>query len=122
MAKKNKAPASGDYRQGDIYLERIEELPAGVKPAEPIVARGETTGHVHEVIGADTTVFCDSAGNLFVRVSGPDARLEHRDAAGNIATGPNELDLHATHPLAAGTYRLRPETVYSPEGAARAAD
>jgi hypothetical protein len=43
------------YRQGDILLVPIEDVPQGVKPIEReggriVLAKGESTGHAHVVV------------------------------------------------------------------------
>lgn len=52
------------YQQGDVLLFSIDQLPTEVtRKMDNIVARGETTGHYHEIQGAN--VF-EHAGLLFV--------------------------------------------------------
>jgi len=55
------------YRQGDILIEKVDKLPYNLKPKEDlIIARGETTGHVHRLDGGQVLV--DVAGNLFLNL------------------------------------------------------
>lgn len=47
---------SNPYRQGDVLLVPIEDLPANLRPVpledgRTILARGEITGHAHAVVG-----------------------------------------------------------------------
>lgn len=38
------------YRQGDVFIRRVEELPADAQEVEGLVlARGEVTGHAHRL-------------------------------------------------------------------------
>jgi len=56
------------YRQGDILIEKINKLPYNLKPKEDlIIARGETTGHVHRLDGGQVLV--DIEGNLFLNLA-----------------------------------------------------
>lgn len=55
------APAVTMYRQGDVLIVRISELPKGCKPdvrdqGRIILAYGEVTGHAHALSAPDTIV------------------------------------------------------------------
>ena len=42
------------YRQGDIYIQEIHDIPVGVKKAsDGIILRGESSGHAHRIIGGE---------------------------------------------------------------------
>lgn len=48
------------FRQGDILFEKVDDIPASAQ-ANPerggVVAYGEHTGHVHEVVGEDVLLY-----------------------------------------------------------------
>ena len=55
------------FQQGDVLIVPINGISAEVtKKKDNIVAEGEVTGHMHEVIGEGVEVFCDKDGNMFV--------------------------------------------------------
>ena len=65
--------------QGDIFLQRIEKLPSGLRKKDEILARGEMTGHNHRVSG-QAQVLVDEFGNQFVNVTG-EAQVIHEEHA-----------------------------------------
>jgi hypothetical protein len=55
-------------RHGDVLLRRIERLPDGAVECDTrILAEGEATGHVHQLVGGDVTVYTLN-GVLFLAV------------------------------------------------------
>lgn len=63
------------YRQGDVMIERIEQLPADFKAAplengRVILAHGEVTGHAHAFAEEDAQKFVAPEGDEFFRVIG----------------------------------------------------
>lgn len=101
------------FRQGDVWIERVKEFPAGLNKQTPIggrviLAYGEVTGHHHSV-DADAADWwkVDGDTDQFITVK--------------LAT---EL-LHQEHspiPLAPGNYRVRRQREYSPEAIRNVAD
>jgi len=67
------------YRQGDVFIERITDLPEGLtkvkSPQKVILARGEVTGHHHSFDSAVVDEFCNSEGRQFYRVRGEPFKL-----------------------------------------------
>jgi len=62
-------------RQGDVLLEKIEEIPTGAKEStENILAEGEVHGHVHEVFGGEVL---EVGEEMFVDIVEGNATLEH---------------------------------------------
>jgi len=59
------------YQQGDVlFIPRNDAIPTDFKVKEDkIVAEGEATGHMHQVIDEDATVFVDKDGNIIVEAS-----------------------------------------------------
>lgn len=71
--KKKSVPAQ--YRQGDVIIERVGALPAGLVPAanengKVILAHGEVTGHHHAFACAEAEKLTDKSGAEFFRVHG----------------------------------------------------
>jgi len=103
------------YRQGDVLIRQVTELPNGstaVKNEVRIVlAHGEVTGHAHAVRVEDAVEFT------------------HADAAGavrrflEVASGANVVhEEHATIPLPAGFYEIIQQVEYTPEAIRNVAD
>ena len=92
-------------RQGDVLLERIESMPAGVKKVKRengrlIIARGEVTGHCHAIEEKSAELFVDKDGKLFISVE-EEVDLVHEE--------------HGTITLPAGVYVYVPQREYAPE-------
>ena len=55
------------YRQGDVFIQNIEEMPKELKKIiSGVVVIGEATGHAHRLIGGE--VFKDKMGKMFLDV------------------------------------------------------
>ena len=103
--------------QGDIYIRKIDKLPAGVIPVAAenghvIVAHSET-GHNHVMLAERTKMYRlpDSIMDIFLAVEEGDT-LEHlrpHDTHEAIAFGP-------------GIYHVRRQREYVPEGFRRVED
>ena len=82
------------YRQGDVLIEKVAEIPAGAavapKAGRYVLAEGEATGHAHTV-DARYGELVESRGMLYLRLTAA-APLEHQE--------------HATITLEPGTYRV----------------
>ncbi len=90
------------FRQGDVLLVRVTEMPPG-RPVEPecgrlVLARGEATGHHHSVAGMDGELV-DAAEGVFLRIMAP-TPLEHQE--------------HAPITLQPGIYRVFRQREYAP--------
>lgn len=105
------------YRQGDVLLIPVDEVPAKMAPVarengRVILAHGEATGHAHaivderaELVGLavdEELVTADQAAELYLMVHGD---------------GPVDLvhDEHDTIPVEAGAYRVIRQREYAPE-------
>lgn len=105
------------YRQGDVLIERIAEIPATAdkqpQAARIILAHGEVTGHHHALETADPADWWKAgeisttnekptqlAGELFVALP-----------AGGVVTHQE----HAEIKLPAGHYRITRQREYAPE-------
>jgi len=98
------------YRQGDVLLVPVGEVPQGakrIKPKRAVLAEGEVTGHVHELVGGEVDLFQDKAEVIFARIMQP-TELKHAE--------------HATQTIEPGVYRVVRQREYSPEEIRRVAD
>jgi len=79
-------------RQGDVFLEKISALPAGVKKKDNVLAFGETTGHSHKFPDQKCAqVYADESSNQFVEVT-EKTMLVH--------------DEHTNHTVEPGIYKV----------------
>ena len=85
------------YRQGDILLVEVVEIPKNIKKRDTrVIVEGEMTGHAHRMINGE--VF-DSLASVFV-VASNDARLVH--------------DEHGPINILPGTYQVIRQREYEP--------
>jgi hypothetical protein len=107
--------------QGDFLIIRIDDIPADVEPYQPengkyVVAHSET-GHNHTMIMDRVSAFRpketrdEDLYRLFFAVEAP-AEIVHE----------RSFDTHETLLLSEGTYEVRRQREYTPEGFRRAAD
>jgi hypothetical protein len=115
MKKPKTGPAQ--YRQGDVFIERIEKLPAKIAPlarvgGRVVLAHGVVTGHDHAIAAKNVKAYAPARaakeGELFLEISGKSAALTH--------------DEHSTITLPAGTYKVSRQREYSPEEIRRVQD
>lgn len=98
------------YRQGDVLIEQIQELPGGLtksKEEKIVLAYGEVTGHCHEADIETCVAFVDESGTLFLSV-GVETEVTHQE--------------HDTITLPRGIYQITHQREYSPEEIRRVAD
>lgn len=93
-------------RQGDIFIARIDEVPAHVRQSplpHGVLAHGEVTGHSHkfESLENATVYVGDAPGELFAEVANDNARIIH--------------DEHDIVELKPGSYRIWRQREYTPE-------
>lgn len=111
------------FRQGDVLIVAVDELPADVKPVarengQVILAHGEVTGHAHAILderaelvtpGDDQLVTADEALELYLLVHGDEpVELVHQE--------------HDTIALPPGQYEVRRQREYAPEETRLVAD
>jgi len=98
------------YRQGDVLLIPVDEIPAGkVKTKKICLALGEVTGHHHSIFSGGAVGFADDEEALaeFVQVE-QEVEVEHQEHD-NIALPP-------------GKYRSAIQHEYTPEALKKVAD
>jgi len=68
------------YRQGDVSILVLDKLPKRAKQVkgEPILARGEVTGHTHRMVEGKVRLY-QMAGLLYLRVLTETAKLYHEE-------------------------------------------
>jgi len=70
------------YRQGDILIREITELPKNLKKINnPILAYGEATGHHHKLVKEREDQFDileDNSGNKYLQLKDP-TQLTHQE-------------------------------------------
>lgn len=81
---------SEQYRQGDVFFERIEDIPTNLqKKEDSVLAYGEVTGHAHRVVNFDDCdMFVDPDGDIFVR-SATEVKIGHEEH-GQLKLPPGE--------------------------------
>jgi hypothetical protein len=103
------------YRQGDVLIVPVKELPAKLEPVQRehgriILAHGEVTGHAHAIKDQKAALFRDpKLAAIFMNVSadGPVA-LEHEE--------------HGTISIPPGNYQIVRQREYHPEEIRRVED
>ena len=106
--------AEGGAYQGELLFERVEDLPEKVTPNarsdEGYIVGHSETGHHHVVQDNDVDHFLASGKDAglvsFLRVTGDHADVVHL----------RPYDTHHTLRLPKGTYRVRTQVEYRPEG------
>ncbi|MCH8054742.1 MAG: hypothetical protein IH857_01125 [Deltaproteobacteria bacterium] len=68
------------FRQGDVSIIAVEGLPRKTKrvKGEPVLARGEVTGHTHRMVEGRVRLY-QLAGLLYLKVLSEFARLYHEE-------------------------------------------
>ena len=104
--------------QGDVYIRRVPALPENAVPANPengyyIVTHSET-GHHHVMLADRVKMYSipDSIMDIFLTVEEDGAILEHL----------RPHDTHETIGFSKGTYHVRRQREYVPEGFRRVED
>jgi hypothetical protein len=99
------------FRQGDVFLERIDSIPKKAKEIKRegnlVLAEGEATGHAHVIKDRLARLFGDEQGNCYISLEKP-ATLEHEE--------------HSAHRLPAGNFRVVRQREYSPKAIRNVAD
>lgn len=119
MQAKRKQQQRMMYRQGDVLVVAVEEIPAGAKevPREDgrvVLAHGEVTGHAHAILAPQAQLYAmEDTGSggapprRYLGLSTP-AELQHEE--------------HSTIALPAGKYEVVRQREYHPEELRQVAD
>jgi hypothetical protein len=69
------------YRQGDVSILAVNKVPkqARKQKGEPVLARGEVTGHAHRIIEGQAFLYRLATGVMFLRVLSEFAKLYHEE-------------------------------------------
>lgn len=100
----------GCYRQGDVFLIPVKQLPPPSKRQghREVLAEGEVTGHAHRfTVPGETEVFTVK-GQMYVEVLAEAATLAHEE--------------HGPIALPRGGYLVRIQREYTPQGIQRVYD
>lgn len=99
------------YRQGDVFLQRIAKIPEGRKIVREngVLAYGEVTGHSHAVMDKTAAEVYEMEGALFLSVS----------ADGGVSIRHEE---HGLITVPKGDYSVTIQREYTPEGIRNVAD
>ncbi len=104
--------------QGDIHITRVKTLPKGVEEVPPsgdqVIVTHSETGHHHVMERKTTTMYRlpEEIYECFLVVDEPGATLEHL----------RPHDTHEAIRFEPGTYRVRRQREYTPEGFRRVED
>ena len=98
------------YRQGDVLLRKINQLPKGkrTKRISGEVLEGEATGHIHRIRELEQAEVLEIGNGLFVSVGEDGVSLVHEE--------------HKTIELPPGDYEITRQREYSPEAIRNVAD
>jgi hypothetical protein len=92
-------------RQGDVILIPTEDLD-GIRLPHLILAEGEVTGHKHQIVNGQATLYrtylgSEQGGALFLKVISETATLSHEE--------------HKAIQIPQGTWMIRIQREYNPE-------
>ena len=92
------------WRQGDVFIERVTEIPAQVR-AHPLphvtLVHGELTGHSHRVADPRTATLFSASNMFYLDVHADSAAVVHEE--------------HGSIDLERGLYRVWRQREYSPK-------
>lgn len=89
--KASKTPLQ--VRQGDVFLERVEKIPAGLKERKRdkgrvILAYGEVTGHAHAIEeDASAAIFDGVEDDFYLRIGSPTGLVHEEHARIDLPEG-----------------------------------
>ncbi len=100
----SKTETPKQYRQGDVFLVKVAELPKTAEPQKKtenrvVLEYGEVTGHAHAIAADEATIYIDAA-RRYLEVC-YNATLKHEE--------------HAPIELEAGVYEIVRQRQYAPE-------
>ena len=106
----NSQHGTGVWRQGDVFIVPIKQLPGGLRTRRPILAEGEVTGHAHRLADpASAQVYGDgNSDQLFLDVKADNATVIHEE--------------HGPITVPKGSYQVRIQREYHPKEIRRVVD
>lgn len=105
----------GQYRQGDVFLREVDDIPASAKrvDGQPVVlAEGEAAGHFHRILEREGVYMSESEEGEIAR------RWLSVDRASVDLVHPE----HGTIRIPLGNYEVIRQREYQPEGAREVVD
>lgn len=101
------------FRQGDVFLRPVSELPRGLKAIDRdngrvVLAYGEVTGHAHAILDRQATLYVDEATGRRYLLTDEAVELVHEE--------------HDTVTIPAGVHEVVGQREYHPEAVRRVAD
>lgn len=103
---------NGQVRQGDVLIERVASIPAGLKETRPVFALGEATGHHHRYEGENVTGFFKE-GDTGEPIAGGTALAQFAEITGLAASFVHEE--HGAILRGPGIDKKTPQCEYSPQ-------
>lgn len=115
------------YRQGDVLIECITEIPKQIKPQRlkrVVLAHGEVTGHAHELRSAKSGRISAAVATDQFRLAGDMDDLRGLQSMALAVDSPDEIvhQEHAPISLKKGVHRVTRQREYSPEAIRNVAD
>ncbi|MHB8625225.1 MAG: hypothetical protein ACYDEO_03390 [Aggregatilineales bacterium] len=90
------------WRQGDVLIDTINEMPKGAVPRPgTVLVEGEMTGHTHRIADPKTAEMWEVNGTLYLKVIAATAEIAH--------------DEHKSIRLTKGIYRVWQQREYTPQ-------
>lgn len=96
------------WRQGDVIIVSVAELPGELTGQRPVLAEGEVTGHSHRVADPATAQVFRGRDGMFLEVTADSATVVH--------------DEHGPIHLPRGSYAIRIQREYHPQEIRRVVD
>lgn len=107
---RNSPRGNSVWRQGDVFIVPIKQLPGGLRSRRPVLAEGEATGHAHRLADpASAQVYADGdSDRLFLDVIADSATVVHEE--------------HGPITVPKGAYQIRIQREYHPREIRRVID
>jgi hypothetical protein len=66
------------YRQGDVLIKKVDEIPKNLKKKNNILAYGEVIGHKHQFVNQNVTTLVNNQEQQYIDVQ-QDSILQHEE-------------------------------------------
>jgi hypothetical protein len=97
------------HRQGDLLFVKVDGIPAEAKAvSDGIIARGESTGHMHRLSQGSKAALMVAAGVQYIMAMQEEANIVHEE--------------HGMVVLPMGNWQVKRQREYRPDGWVRVAD